>query len=359
MNSMPNRQKIFADRARFHFYPGNNRLKDMDAEGAVRVEYERASTSAGQEVPEGFRTSSDSLKAVFVPDSESIRLASASQWGNFKYEDAARKATSGRCDYDAIEETMVLSDSPEIFFEMGSATGDTVEFDRRQRVLLILGNVRSILSKIKEAGFLGTSSASSSIILSEAMRYNTESGDARYSKNVQLLSEAHQLQAETLDILDAGAEIEAEGNIRHLFYSDSGNGNNSSSNSAPKEAGNSQDVPIYIKSSRLKYIKDTNTVIYSGNVSMSSLDRGLTSGTLEALLDEDGKDIVQAAARETVVVHKGNMQCKGDVAYYYSDPKRYEVTGSPAECFDPERGRFFPRRLTYNDADDSIQLESY
>lgn len=356
-------RKIFADSALFHFYPGGNRPKDMSAEGAVRVVYERVSPSSDNPVSEGFHTSSDSLNAVFLPDSEEIRLASASQRGNFKYEDATMSATSGSCDYDAQQEKIILRDSPEISIEMGSVSGETVEFDRKQEVLHVLGNVRSILSESKDADFFGGESAGSrSIILADAMQYHVESGDARYSRNAQLLSEDHQLQADRLDILDGGARIEAEGNIRHHI---SGNrisdrrkdGSKNRSNPESKESRNSPDVPITIESSRLDYEKDTNTLTYSGNIVLSYPDFTLTSGTLEALLDEEGKALLRATAKENVVVRKGNRECKGDVAYYYDDPERFEVVGTPAELFDPERGRSFSPRLTSNVADDRILLE--
>jgi LPS export ABC transporter protein LptC len=355
-------RKIFADRALFHFYPGGNRPEDMNAEGAVRVVYERVFPSDNP-VSEGFHTSSDRLKALFLPDSDEIRLASASQWGNFKYEDATMSATSGSCDYDAQEERIILKDSPEISFEMGSVSGETVEFDRKQEMLSILGSVRSILSESKDADFFGPVSASSrSIILADAMQYHTESGNTQYSGNVQLLSEDHQLQADRLDILGGGARIEAEGNIRHYITGNrisdrEKNDRKNRSNSESKESRNSSDVPINIESSRLDYEKDANTLVYSGNIILSCPDFTLTSGTLEALLDEEGKALRRATAKENVVVRKGNRECKGDVAYYYGDPERFEVFGTPAELFDPEGGRSFSPRLTSNVADDRILLE--
>ena len=53
-------------------------------------------------------------------------------------------------------------------------------------------------------------------------------------------------------------------------------------------------------------------------------------------------------------MHKEERECKGAVAHYYSDPERFEVTGNPAELFDPVRGRSFAPRLTYIVADDRI-----
>jgi lipopolysaccharide export system protein LptA len=356
-------RRIFADRARFGFFSAVNKPKDMNAEGHVRIVYEGEPTSDRPETREGFRTESEKMKAAFTPDSKGIVLASASQWGNFKYEDASKSATSGMCVYDAQTEVMILKESPGISFETGSATGETVEYDRKQGVGRVMGKVITKLKGTKEAGLLGgKSTGSDSIVLADAMQYRPESEYARYSGNVHLLYENHHLQSDMLDIISGGERIEATGNIRHLISGDRTSDGESAGEGrpfdpAPKETGNSQDMPIYIKSSKLECIRDKNLLLYSGNITLNYSDLILTSGSLEAILDEEGKEIDRATAKDNVVVHKGNRECKGDVAYYYSDPKRFDVTGAPVKLYDPERGWSFPPRLTYDVTDDRILME--
>ncbi|MBN2317896.1 MAG: LPS export ABC transporter periplasmic protein LptC [Acidobacteria bacterium] len=359
----PHVRRISADRARFGFYPEDNKPKDMVAEGNVRVVYEGGSSPDNPEKPEKFRTASDSLKAEFAQDSDGIILASASQWGNFILEDESESATAGRCDYDAQNEKMILSDSPKIYFEAGYVTGHTAVYNLNQGVMQIRRNVRWILSDMQEPGSQGSALAGSrSIILADVMQYWSEESRAQCTGNVQLLSEDQQLRAEKLVFLDGGERIEAAGNVRHLIYrgrSSTAEGQDMKNPPATgsKDGGNFSRLPINIESSNFKYVKDNNTVTYSGNTSLTSSDLLLKSGTLETVLDDSGMEIERAIARDDVVVFKGKRKCKGDVAYYFRNPERFEVVGKPAESFDPEGVRSSAPRLTYNVADDRILLE--
>ncbi len=359
----PRLQKISADRARFGFYSGNNKPKDMVAEGNVRVAYEGGTTTDQTVKPEEFHTSSNGLKATFVEDAEGIVLASASQWGDFKYEDESKSATSGRCDYDAQDARMTLSDSPKIYFEAGYATGETAVFNLDQGLMQIRRKVRSMLSEMEDPGSHGPAlMRSDSLILADDMQFWSEKGRVRYSGSVQLLSEDQQLQAEKLEILDGGEYIEAEGNIRHFIYRgrspmDEGRNMKNLPGAVAKDDGNFSGMPINIESSNFKYVREKNTIYYSGGTSLISEDLKLKSATLDVLLDDSGKEIERALAKDNVVVFKGNRECRGDIAYYFRNPERFEVVGNPAESFDPEGVRSYAPRLTYNVADDRIQLE--
>ena len=334
----------------------------MAAEGDVRIVYEGEPTTDSSGEPVKFQTASDSMKAVFAPDADGIALASASQLGNFRYEDETMSATSGKCDYDAQDKIMALSDSPKIFFEAGYATGHDAVVDLQQRTIQVRHNVRSALSGINEPGLLGESSAGSrTIIVADNMQYWTEDSHIRYTGNVQLLSEEQQLQAENLEILNRGERVEASGKIRHRIYrgrSFMGDRGNIENSTVPlsKDDENFTRLPINIESTNFKYLKDNKTFTYSGNTSLISSDLKLTSGTLEAVLNESGDEIEWALARNEVVVFKGKWECKGDNAHYFRVPERIEIVGEPAECIDPEGIKPSAPRLTYYVADDRILL---
>ena len=303
------------------------------------------------------------MKALFSPDSGGIHLTTVSQWGNFRYEDASSSAKSGRCDYDAPIEKITLSDSPEIFFDMGSTTGELIEFDRMQGVLQVHGKVRSVLSDHNANGFVGNLSGNAkSIVLADSMEYHTNKGPIQYTKNVYLLSEDQQLQADILEILDNGDHIIAEGGIVHrILRNPMLESQGKSDKQVPASRSNDkekiEDRPILIKSNKLEYVKTANTVTYSENVSLSSGDLLLESGNLEAVLNDEGNTIEKATATRDVVVFKEHWKCQGEIAYYFSDPERYVVLGSPLEFFDPTGVHSFPHRLTYIVADDRIQME--
>jgi LPS export ABC transporter protein LptC len=353
---------IQGDRVRFNFYSGNNQPKDMSATGHVRVVHDaKATMSDSTSKSGGFVTESDSMKAAFVPGSERVVIAAASQWGHFSFKDASRSATSEKCDYNAEKDRLTLSGSPEISFEMGTATGEIVEFNRGKGVVAISRKVRSVLSSAMKGGLAGSPADSQGIVLADGLQYWTETKRVRYTGNVKWLSADQQLMTEALEISDNGSQIKAGKGVSHYIYrkrvsiKDSKDMVDSTATSL-KESRNDADMPIHIKSSDLNFSKDRNILIYSGNVSLVSGDLNLTSGILEAVLDKEGKGIEKAAARNKVVVRKGKRECIGDTAYYYGNPERFQVTGNPAELYDPKRGRSFALRLTSNVADDRILL---
>jgi len=340
-------RKLEADNARFRFFPGGSQLRDLEADGNVKTAYhQKAGSGKGAGIDE-FRTSSDKLKAVFELKSGASAIQSVSQWGNFKYEDRARSASAGRCDYDAGKEILAMRESPKISDEESSTTGDLVEYDQAGRVLAVRGRVRSVLVSGKaEGSFFGSSSSSSpGIVTAAEMRYWTETGRIRYSGKVQLLSENQQLQSETLEFSKGLERVEAKGAIRHLIMKKS---------SRPDQPAS----PATVQSSGLTYLKDNNTISYSGKVSLRSKDVDISSDTLDAMLDREGKRVEHAKANGSVLIRAGGREGKGDLADYYAEPEKFVVIGKPAEVFDPGRGRSFARRLTSNTADDTILLEN-
>jgi lipopolysaccharide export system protein LptA len=365
VNALPQARRLYADRVQFHFFPGTSQLKDMDADGHVRVTYEKKDGSSAGSAVKGFRTASDRMRATFESASGDSVLVAASQWGSFLYEEASRSARAGRCDYDARTEILKLRESPRISDTMGSTTGEQVEYDQKRKILSVFRRVRSVLSTQKEkSAFWGSSSSSSpSIILADSLEYWTESARARYMGKVQWLSENQQLQAEELEILNNGDRVDAHGGIRNLV---SRKESPDSVKDKPKKVQNGKEKdaskppppPINIQSSGLRYLREKNTVTYSGNVLLQSGDVVLRSEMLDAELDAEGKEITQVTARNKVVIHQGSRECKGDTAYYYLDPGKFEVLGNPAEISDPGRMRSKGRRLTSFTADDRILLEN-
>lgn len=188
------------------------------------------------------------------------------------------------------------------------------------------------------------------------MRYWTETGRVRYTGKVKLLSENQQLQSDTLEIANNLQQVDAQGSVRHLM---SRNASSPARGGKQKEA-QSFDVTI-VQSTAMTYRKETGQVSYSGKVTLHSKDADLSSDSLDAVPDPDGKEIKRATGRGNVTMHAGTREFKGDVADYYTEPQNYVVItglpGKPAEAYEPGKGRSFARRLTYFAADDTIQLE--
>ncbi len=351
-------KQLLADKARFHFFPGNNQLKDLDAEGQVQIAYERKSGKSSE--VEEFHTASDQMSSAFVLDAGHSTVESSAQWGNFIYFDnAKRRATSGRCDYDAGRQVLRLTQSPKIYDETKSTAGIVMDLDQKSKLFSVHGNVLSRINSQKGDGsFLGTSSSSSpAIVKADEMSYWTDTGRIHYAGAVHLLSEDQQLQADVLDISNGMERVDAQGSILHRILKDTSKHSVTKPNE-PKHAKPDDGVPdpaTVIQSSTMMYLKKDNILKYSEKVTLHSRDIALSSDYLDAALDPDGKP-KHLTARGHAVVNMGVSQCKGDTADYYADERKVVVTGNPAEIHDPSKGRSFARRLTYFDTDDRIQL---
>ena len=347
----PSMKQMTADRARFLFFPGGNQLKELDAEGNVRTAYQKEKAEGKALRLEEFRTSSNHLKAKFVLKAGESSVESVSQWGNFKYSDGTRSAASGRCDYDANRNILVLRESPKLSDETKSTSGERIEYDQNGKLLTARGRVRSVLSAEKGQGsFFGSSSSSSpGIVTAEEMNYWTGTGRVRYTGKIQLLSENQQLQADMLEIAGSLEQVDARGSVRHLVPMQK----------APGTGVSAAPEPAVIRSSEMKYMKTTNTIAYSGKVTLDSKDVDISSDSLDATLDREGKKVEHAKAKGSVAIKAFGRSGKGDVADYYADPERFVVAGRPAEVYDPgKKIRSAARRLTSFSADDRILLEN-
>ncbi len=356
-SSRPQVRRLFADSVRFHFFPSNGQLRDMDARGHVQTTYEKKPGGSGNPATEKFQTESDNMKAVFALRNGESAVESVAQWGKFSYKDDSWSATAGRSDYDAGKGMLILTESPRILGEMGATTGEQIEYDQLQKMLSVHRSVQSKLNTQKGEGSFFSSSKSSSpgIVTADEMQYWSEAGRSRYTGKAKWLSENQQLQAQVLELFGGGERVEAHGEVRHLVTGNVRENGPQSDKSKP--AGNSTSSPVNIQSSDLKYIKESNAINYSGNVLLRSGDLSLSSTSLDATLDQERKNVERATAHGKVLIRQGARECKGETADYYLDPGKYVVVGHPAEVYDPGRGRSFARRLTSFTTDDTILLE--
>jgi lipopolysaccharide transport protein LptA len=349
---------MYADNANFQFFPGNNRLKELDADGHVWITYRKTNGSGKSSGVEEFHTASEKMKAVFELIAGESVVKSVSQWGKFSYKDGSRSASSGRCDYDAGSEILVLKEStPKISDETKTTTGEQIVYDRKGKLLLVHGAVRStILSAQKGSpSFFGTTSSSSpGNVKADEMRYWTDTGIVRYTGSVYLLSENQNLQADRLEISNGLDRVDAQGSVLHLLSMKDASQSPQTTKSREVHAA---DTSTTVQSSAMTYSKEKNTITYSGKVTLHSKDVDLSADKLDAIPDSEGKKIERAVARGKVTVHVGVREFKGEAADYYASPEKFVMTGKPATVNDPGSGRSASPRLTYTTADDRILLE--
>jgi LPS export ABC transporter protein LptC len=359
-------RKLNADSVRFQFYPRANRLRSFDGDGHVAVLYHKPPGPSDKDSAQEFSTSSSKMSATFRESdgtADSVR-----QWDNFAYRDGSRTATSSSSDYDAVKEIMTLEGSPKIEDESATTTGDLVQYDRAHKMLSVRGRVRSVM-RPRDGGdatpFSSSSNAQSpSVVTSDLMEFWTESSRARYSGKVQMLSEDSQLSARALELRNGGAEVEAEGDIRHTLFRKEGDApgkptsKSTSAGGKSKVKSASKSAPILVQSSHMKYLNDQNSVRYSENVSLQSDDMMMNADTLDVVLGGDRKSIERATAHGKLLMHQAGREIKGQTGEYYLDLGKCVVTGNPAEISDPQKVKSVARRLTFFTGDDRILVEN-
>lgn len=335
------------DRASFRFYPGGKYLKFLEGSGHVEVWSAAPSGSATGEM----RTWSNYISGTFRETDGAV--VSAAQWGDLKYADAVRRARADRLEYSAAPETVVLRGSPAVVDENGTTSGEAMQYRVRERLLAVLGKVRTVLKPAasrSESLLTDSSGTGFAVITAERMDYETERQRAAYRGKVQLLSETSQLQAATLSMSESGDVMEAFGGVRHLVFT-----------TGQKRAagrGSGSDL-VVVRSSSLKFTRQANSLIYEGEVTLDSGDARLSADSLEAFLDPGGRKIERANARGHVRISQSAREAQGDEAEYQIDPGKFVVSGNPAVLLDPARGRSWARRLTFYISDDRILIESY
>ncbi len=356
-------RRLKADTVRFQFYPRDNQLQSFDADDHVDVLYHKPPLPPDQGSAQESRTSSSKMRATFREadgKADSVR-----QSGDFVYQDGSRTATSATSDYDAAKEILLLRGSPRIVDQNSTTTGELVRYDQGQKILSVSGSVRSVLSP-RDAGqatpFSSSSEASSpSVVTAEMMEYWTETSRVRYSGKVQMLSENSQMSARTLELRDAGVQVDADGDVRHLLPRTEGERQQQRAGSLKTPAGparaksGSKASPILVQSAHLKYLKEQNSIHYTGNVILQSDDIWMSSDSLDAMFSSEGK-VEQAAARGKLQVRQAGREVKGQNGDYDLNLGKFVVTGNPAEIKDPEKGRSVAPRLTFFTSDDRILL---
>ncbi len=351
-------RRLLADHVQFRFFPGSNRLRDMEAQGHVRLVQERKPDPKTDSTMDNFKTASDRMKAAFLLENQEHRIESVVQWGNFQYTDGAMTAAAGRCEYDARTGKIVLREAPRIADAVNFTTGEWMEYEQNQDVVHVHGRVRSVLNAGSNSeSFFASSASSFAIVTADQMQYRKKEQRARYIGNVQLLSENGQLQAGRLDIVENGERIEAQDSVRHFIPERAASKGGEGADKAQEGAGGGKSDMI-IRSSRLDYTRGGNRIGYRGGVTANSGDILMTSESLDIWIADDGQSVEQATARGKVEIRQGVRICKGDTADYFLNPRRFVLVGNPAEVNDPEKGRSYAGRLTSFLADDRILLEN-
>jgi lipopolysaccharide export system protein LptA len=370
-NSQPTLRQLLCDRAIFRFAPEDSRLQEMSGDGNVHLLYQKPGDPSKRVAAEEFKSASDRIQARFR-DSDGTPETIV-QSGNFEFQDGTRTARSGNCEYSEATQVMVLLDHPSIEDPDTTTSGERIEYNRKENVMIVRRNVRSILRKAQSKGLLSSSGGSTSspgIVMADEMQYWPDQSKARYVGEVHLLSSENQLQAQSLIVSNGGERIEAEGSVRHDIQKMGAVMGASAARPNPATVSNpsaqaKSGTPVRIRSSKLIYVTAGNSLQYSGKVSLESGNNRLESDFLDITLDSEGNRVNRAHARSKVILTSRGLldgriarELLGEDADYNVQENIMVITGNDAEFRDfakPEKPSSTKApRLTFFISDDRI-----
>ena len=334
-------RRLKAERMRFDFFPGSGQIKNLMAEGDVRMFYARAEPSDESSqnfYAERYETSSDSFDAFFTINNGIGALSRAEQRGGFRLISDARSVTADRGEYDAGSGKLTLTGSPEIFDIAGRVSGYWMEYDLAADELLASGQVRAALYSRQSNGsfFRAGSDTSPVVAMAEELRYRPSDGRFHFSGGVVALTEIQQLAAREITF-DGDGNMTAVGGVLHRI----------------EESG----AAAIIESGRMEYRQGEGLISYSGKVEMRSKEMIFYADVLNVMLDDEAKELRRVVAEGNVLVRHEGRVCRGDAAEWVTASSNSIITGNPAMCDDPERGRSTARRLTYYQSQDRVTLD--
>jgi lipopolysaccharide export system protein LptA len=331
-------RRIKAERMRFDFFPAAGQIRNLIAENGVSAVYGSDTPSPGISDIERYQTFSDDLEVFFVLNNGISEIRQAAQRGNFRFVSGERSATADRGEYDAENNRLTLTGSPEIFDGTGRVSGDRIEYDLDTDELTARGRVRAVLNarQGRRSLFQTGGGASPVVVTSEDLRYRAADERFKFSGGVVALTESQQLNAREIDIGGHG-DITAAGAVIHRIHDTA--------------------AAAVIESGLMEYRRDVGTIRYSGKVEMKSKEMTFSADVLNATLDDEAKDIRRVTAEGNVLVRHDGRVCRGDAAEWDPSSSNYVVTGAPAMIDDRARGRSMARRLTYFQGEDRISLE--
>jgi len=325
------------------FEPGSNQIDRCTADGNVKVLVIQAAGPVK-------RTFSDHLVALM--DKQTRRVSQFHQFGDFKYEEEGRQASSEEALWFAKEQIVRLLGHPQVSDPSSKTTANTIELHQAQNLFQAQGTVRSVFYNQGSQARTTLFEPGSSVFASaEFMEAATNSGVAKYWKHAKLWQQDQVIGAETIYLYRSERKLVAEGSVRSLFYLEN---KKASKGTVPPER-----QPVTIQSRTMVYEDSLQRAVYETGVKVKSSMGVLNSNQLEIFLtSKDNQTAVERLlATGAVTIHQPNRTSSSDLAEYFRDQDRVVLSGGSPRILDSERGSAVGARLTMHLDDGSIAVE--
>ncbi len=272
-------------------------------------------------------------------DAATHRAASANLDGNVHYKDPKNDARSVRANYDIANDQVFLTGEPG-FYPSVVADGQTlkaklIEFSPRAGTARATGEVIAQLVSKQVSGAPTAVSADSTNVFpaSKPVFVNSDTVTMRqatkiavFSGNVRAWQDTNTVFAQEMQVMGAGDQVTARGNVRTLLYNTSTN--------ATAEA---RKVPMQSKSDVLIARKLDRRIDLTGSVQIDDGEqRHLSSEHASFFFDANKKmDHIETQEKVILVEKSTGRRGTGDRATYNVGRRMVYLTGAPATVTQP------------------------
>jgi Uncharacterized protein conserved in bacteria len=327
----------------------NKLVTDLKADGSV-IMHETA--------PIAREMTSEHMTVNF--DASSHRATSAALIDNFKYKDPRNQASAVRANYDIANDHVVLSAdpgfNPPVVTDGQILKASVIEFSPRAGTAKASGAVIAQLISNKN----GPSADSTNIfpagkpvfVNADAVTMRQSDKLAVFTGNVRAWQDTNTMFAQEMQVLGAGEQITARGNVRTFLY-------NASTAAPGKEApAEARKSPMTSKSEQLLARKSDRRIDLSGGVQINDDQRQLNSEKASFYFDAGHRiDKVESQTNLVLVESATGKKATGDKATYLVAQRMIYVDGSPA-TFTAPTGTMSGQQIQMDLARNKVEIVS-
>jgi len=289
-----------------------------------------------------------------------VQLTPAGGWsqmmlrGNVRMKEGDRNAEAQQALFVRAAKTAVLTGQAVARDESSETRASKITFHQDTGEIQAEGKVRSTdLGENKPS--IELSSAPSSIT-ADHMAGNSKDGRALYTGHARMWQGPSVLEADSIELLRNSRVLNANGNVRAVFPK------------AGTDSKKRKEAAIWhISSGTLSYWDAENRAHLEKNVVVQSADERMRGPVLDLYFTrgENGKSgrggasqINKAVSTGGVVVEQGDRRGTADQGVYTAEDDKFVLSGGTPTLYDASEGTTTGRELTFNNADDTIIVDS-
>jgi len=341
------RRQLQGQRMSFQYGPRNQLLSVRAIQAVTRTE---SSPAAGRKPLPPTLTWSDDLLARFDPATgEMTRLE---QWGNFRYQQGSRRATSEKAMMDAARNLIVLEGKARLADDTGSTAADQIILNQAEEIFTATGHVAS--SRLPESGGSAGGMISQEQSLDATAERMTATADGSYvvyEGKAVVWQGANRLCADRVEIDREHRTLVAKGHVSSQFLdqgSDDGKGGRYTE----------------VQADRMTYIDEHRVAHYTGGVHLKRVGLEMTSSEMRVFFKSDGKagpnldHTLADGAVKIVLTSSGRTRTAfAGHAEYYAAEEKVILRGGRPRIIDSLRGTTQGNELTYYAANDRLLVD--